>query len=82
VKAKAPLSLQLLAQLREKKAEILSLLTKPYLNDQGELIIPLTVDPKYRWWSGGQSLYDTLRELGASPEMLARYVEPERITLQ
>jgi hypothetical protein len=81
VKAKAPLAPQFLAQLREKKREILSLLTTPHLNERGELMIPLTVEQKYRWWDGGHSLHETLRELGASAETIARYVEPQRTVL-
>jgi len=61
-------------ELKRRKTEILALLTRPYLNDLGELIIPLTCDPRYRWWSGGQSIAQTLIELNASPEILRRYL--------
>ncbi len=36
----------------------------PYLNDQGDLVIPFGADQKYHWWAGGQSPSETLRSLG------------------
>lgn len=47
----------------------------PYLNGRGELIIPCDCDPRYRWWDGGQSVAATLKELGASREVWARYTD-------
>lgn len=35
----------------------------PYVDHRGRLIIPFDCPPKYRYWSGGQSLRDTLREI-------------------
>ena len=51
---------------------------KPFLSQGGELIIPPEAHPKYRYWlPDGQSLLETLRELGASPAIVSRYVELE-----
>lgn len=51
---------------------------KPFLSQGGELIIPPEAHPKYRYWlPDGQSLLETLRELGASPAIISRYVELE-----
>lgn len=51
---------------------------KPFLSQGGELIIPPEAHPKYRYWlPDGQSLIETLRELGASPAIISRYVELE-----
>ena len=44
----------------------------PYLNDREELIIPCDAEPKYRWWAGGQSIRETLRELHAPKRVVAR----------
>jgi hypothetical protein len=49
---------------------------KPYLDDQGKLRIPLTVDDKYRYWSGGQSPLETLLELGASDKEIEAHIGP------
>jgi len=51
-------------------------MSKPYLTDKGTLVIPMDVDRKYKWWVwGGQSLEETLKELGASQEIIDRYVQ-------
>jgi hypothetical protein len=64
----------LVEELKRHKQEILALLTRPYINEQGELIIPFTADPKYHWWAGGQSIALTLQELDAPPDVWRRYV--------
>lgn len=39
-------------------------LPTPYLDADGDPVIPLRSDPKYRWWrKGGQSLEETVKEL-------------------
>lgn len=48
----------------------------PYINKSGTLVIPFNSDPKYHWWNGGQSIRDTLRELGASDEIIRKYKSP------
>jgi len=82
VQAPAPLSAVLLHQLRHHKREIIDVLTKPHLTARGELIIPFFCAPRYRWWADGQGLYATLRELGAPPEVMAKYVDPTPYPLQ
>ena len=49
---------------------------KAYLDDQGRLRIPLTADDKYRYWSGGQSVFATLLELGASDKEIEAHIGP------
>jgi len=69
----------LTAELREeliaKKPEILALIAVPgplpLIDAKGNLRIPLNAPHRYRWWQGGQSIADTLRELGA-PETVWR----------
>jgi TubC N-terminal docking domain len=69
--------------LQQQKAEVLALLSRPYLNAQGELIIPCESDPKYHYWKpGGQSLAVTLLELKASAEVWQRYIGAYTETLQ
>lgn len=38
--------------------------TKPYVTDFGVLVIPFNSPRKYHYWNGGQSVCDTLKELG------------------
>lgn len=46
---------------------------KPHIDRHGTLIIPFSSDPKYHWWNKGQSILETLKELGASEEIIERY---------
>lgn len=46
----------------------------PYINAAGTLVIPFSSARKYHWWSGGQSVLDTLLELGADDGVIRRYV--------
>ncbi len=82
VRAPAPLPASLQEALKQRKTEVIALLLdhnngppRPYLDGNGGLIIPFDADPKYHWWNGGQSLRETLLELGATPDILACYVE-------
>lgn len=59
---------QLKQALRDHKPMLLTL-PKPYINDAGDLVIPLDAPPQYHW----QPLRETLRELNASPEVWRRY---------
>lgn len=36
----------------------------PHYIENETLIIPFNSDPKYHWWADGQSVIETLRELG------------------
>lgn len=52
--------------------------TKPYITDDGELIVPYDSDPKYHYWKPcGQTPAETLRELNASEEVWKRYVQDD-----
>lgn len=46
----------------------------PYLTESGELIISSDAPSKYKWWDGGQSVKETLEELKASEEVIAKYI--------
>jgi hypothetical protein len=35
----------------------------PYVDNRGRLVIPFDCPPRFRYWQGGQSLRDTLKEL-------------------
>lgn len=48
----------------------------PYLTRWGTVVIPHNSPCRYHWWNHGQSIKDTLRELGASDEILKRYKSP------
>lgn len=76
VKAPVPLPDPLREELKQRKSEVITLLTshRPYINARGELIIPFTADRRYHWWAGGQSIAETLRELNAPAEVWRRYI--------
>lgn len=48
---------------------------KPYLNENGDLIIPFEcADHAYKYWKKeGRSLAETLKELGAPEDVWNRY---------
>src|SRR5262249_44457931 len=74
VRAQAPIPGPLLEELKNCRAEVLSLLTRPHINEREELIIPFESDPKYHWWKpGGQSIAEILLELNAPPRVWRRY---------
>lgn len=68
--------------IRSNKTEIIPLLRKrlaynmPYINVSGDLVIPFDCEPRFKWWTDGQSAYETLLELGASDDTIRRYVGP------
>ncbi len=35
----------------------------PFIDEKGYLVIPLATHPKYKWWCGGQSPEETIKEL-------------------
>ncbi len=44
----------------------------PYLKN-GELIMPLPTHPRFAYWADGQTLFETLKGMGADPEVIERY---------
>lgn len=54
----------------------------PFLDRNNNLIIPNQTLTKYRWWQGGQSILETLLELGAGDDVLDRYVSNWRGRLE
>ncbi len=63
--------------IHRHKAEIIAWISRPRINSRGRLIVPITSDCRYHWWNGGQSIWETIRELKAHPEVFARYVEAD-----
>lgn len=65
-----------LETLRQRKAEILEILTEPrptpYL-DRGDLIIPFDADSSLCWWRGGKSALELLDDLDAPEHVRAQY---------
>jgi hypothetical protein len=61
---------QILALLEEEEAQ-----ARPYINELSELVIPRNAPWRYRWWSGGQDIVETLVELNPSREVWARYTD-------
>ncbi len=46
---------------------------KPFLKNN-ELIIPSDCAQKYRWWQGGQSIFETLQELEAPVDLMEQHI--------
>lgn len=44
----------------------------PYL-EKGELVFPSPTHPRFAYWADGQTLFETLKEMGADPETVSRY---------
>lgn len=48
----------------------------PSIDENGTLHIPFDSDPLFHYWRpGGQSIFATLRQLGASEDVFKRYVK-------
>ena len=54
----------------------------PFLDKNNDLIIPHLTSMKYRYWLGGQSVLETLLELGAGEDILERYASNWRERLE
>ncbi len=50
-------------------------MTKPYIDDDRRLRIPVDAEPKYRWWDDGQSVWETLGELGVPENERRRFIQ-------
>lgn len=48
---------------------------RPRISERGDLVIPMNAAARYRWWDGGQSIDETLRELGVSRAVWERYTD-------
>jgi hypothetical protein len=67
------------AALDAHKSALLALLSAPlpYINEQGDLVIPFAAPARYHYWKeGGQSVIATLREIGASQPVIDQHAPP------
>ncbi|MDF1551676.1 MAG: hypothetical protein P1P84_01380 [Deferrisomatales bacterium] len=64
---------QLTPHLGRLKAELLALLTRPRLDDYGDLSIPIDTPPALCWWRGGASIGEVLDTLDATEDARRRY---------
>jgi len=48
---------------------------EPYVTDLGVLVIPFNSNKKYHYWARGQSICDTLKELGRC-DLIEKYKSP------
>jgi hypothetical protein len=48
---------------------------RPYIDNNGTIIIPFNADQKYQPWNGGQPLSVTLKELNAPKDIWSKYTE-------
>lgn len=46
----------------------------PYIDNEGDIIIPFHSDAKYQYWNKGQSLADTLQELNVNEAVWKKHV--------
>ncbi len=57
----------LLAELKAQKAEAIAYLRRslprPYLETDGNLVIPFESDGRFHWWAGGQTVSKTMQEV-------------------
>lgn len=75
---------QLLPIIRDNKAELIQFLLQPFVEPDhpkpfiinSELRIPGNCELKYKWWAGGQSIFDILLELGAPDSVIVKYIDP------
>jgi len=47
----------------------------PYIDENGNVIIPFNSDPQYHFWKGGQILSDTLREMKVTEDIWKKHSE-------
>ena len=48
---------------------------KPYIDKNGTIVIPFSIDQKYHYWNGGQDLSVTLQELNAPEDIWRQYIK-------
>ena len=72
-KAEIKRAVKILKEAGPDKVKAVHRQKMPYINEQGVLVIPFDSEPKYHWWAGGQTILETLRELRAPNEMIAKY---------
>lgn len=41
---------------------------RPYLDSEGDLVIPFSSDPRYHWWAKGQGIEETMKEISKGNE--------------
>jgi hypothetical protein len=67
-----PLTPELIGLLKEHKSEIMPLVIEwqkggPFLQPNGNLVIPFNADSRYHWWNGGIPLSEIRREFSNGP---------------
>ncbi len=53
-------------------------MVEPYIKNNS-LIIPFDCPHKFKWWAGGQTILETLKELNAPEETMRKYRHDEGI---
>jgi predicted amidohydrolase len=48
---------------------------KPYIDENGTIVIPFNIDQKYHFWSGGQKLAETMKEIQAPEDVWRKYLK-------
>ena len=47
----------------------------PYIDENGNVIIPFNSDPQYHFWKGGQQLSLTLKEMNVAEDLWKKHSE-------
>jgi hypothetical protein len=47
----------------------------PHINRYKELVIPFSSDHRCHYWKGDKSILEVLKELGASDEIIGKYID-------
>jgi len=45
----------------------------PYIDENGNVIIPFNSDPQYHFWKGGQQLSVTLKEMNVTEDLWKKH---------
>jgi len=48
---------------------------KPYIDENGTIVIPFSIDQKYHFWNGGQPLSATMQEINAPEDIWRKYLK-------
>jgi len=59
----------------ESLIEPFSGFSPPYETKEHALVIPANAPLKYRWWQGGQSIFETIKEINGSDILRGHYVD-------
>ncbi|HQK80237.1 MAG TPA: hypothetical protein PK621_11100, partial [Syntrophales bacterium] len=48
---------------------------KPYIDKNGTIVIPFSIDQRYHFWNGGQDISVTLQEINTPEDIWKKYIK-------